>query len=89
VTLHEDLQKITHKYHNCASEIRGCHNSAEEEPRFLAYDVVHIDILVPKFRWSFLPPCSVYHQPTTGQYANYARPFILRVEPSLKLKIKF
>ena len=89
VTLHEDIQKITHKYHSCASEICGYHNSAEEESSLPVYDVVYVGILVQEFRWSFLPICSVYHQPTTGQYATYARPFILYVEPSLGLIITF
>lgn len=39
MVLNEDL-KITNKYHNCASEIRGYHNSAEEENSLPAYDVV-------------------------------------------------
>jgi len=89
MTLREDLQKITYQYHSRAGEIRDYHNSAEEEPSLLAYDVVYIGILVQKFRWSFLPTCSVYHQPTTGQYATYVRPFFLHVEPSLGLMISF
>ena len=89
MVLHEDVQKITYKDHNCASEIRGYHKSAEEENSLLAYDVVQVDILVQKLRLSFLPPCSVYHQPTTGQYATYVRPFVLRFEPSLGLMITF
>jgi len=44
VALHEDLPKITYKYHKRANEILGYHISAEEEPSLLAYDVVFIGI---------------------------------------------
>jgi hypothetical protein len=76
-TQNEYIQKIRNKYHNCESEIHGYHNSAEEKPSLLAYNVVWVGILVQKLRWLCLPPCSVNYQPTTGQYATYVRPFVL------------